>query len=262
MTDSTVLYAVQQGVAVVTLNRPDKLNAFNAEMHSELRSVLESAIDDKTVRALILTGAGRGFCTGQDLSDRLGKPGSVDLSTTLRDYYNPLIMKLRGLPFPVIAAVNGAAAGAGANIALACDIVIAGTNAKFIQSFSKIGLIPDSGGTWTLPRSVGRGKAFGIAALSDAISATEAERLGMIYKTVADDDLMTQAQAMATQLAALPTDALVTLRHLFDASEHQTLEQQLALEGTQQSRLGATQDYAEGVKSFFEKRTPAYAARS
>ena len=261
MTDPTILYAVNNGVAVITLNRPDKLNAFNAEMHGALREALARAVEDKAVRALVLTGAARGFCTGQDLSDRLGKPGSVDLSSTLRDYYNPLVMTLRSLPFPVIAAVNGAAAGAGANIALACDIVIAGTSAKFIQSFSKIGLIPDSGGTWTLPRSVGRGKAYAMAALSETVSAADAEQCGLIYKTVPDDELMTKAQTIAAQLAALPTDALVTLRLLFDAAEHNTLEQQLALEGAQQSRLGATADYAEGVKAFFEKRAPVYAAR-
>lgn len=258
---TSILYELRGDIVIVTLNRPDKLNSFNESMHKELREALEHAAADKAVRALILTGAGRGFCAGQDLSDRLGAPGSIDLSSTLKTFYNPLVLQLRALPFPVIAAVNGAAAGAGANLALACDIVIAAQSAKFIQSFSKIGLIPDSGGTWTLPRLVGRGKAFALAALSETVSAENAEKLGMIYKTVADDELMATAQAIAKQLAALPTNALVKLRELFDAGEHNTLEQQLALEGTTQSALGTTPDYAEGVKSFFEKRKPVYSSR-
>jgi 2-(1,2-epoxy-1,2-dihydrophenyl)acetyl-CoA isomerase len=260
--EDCALYKQEGAIAVITLNRPDKLNSFNEMMHSALGKALERAITDKKMRALILTGAGRGFCAGQDLTDRTADAGKFDLSKTVGELYNPLIMKLRTLPFPCVAAVNGVAAGAGANIAFACDIVIAANSAKFIQSFSKIGLIPDSGGTWSLPKLVGRGKAFALAALSEAVSAEEAERIGLIYKAVEDVELMPAAQRIAAQLAAIPTGPLVKMREMLDASQQNDLKTQLALECEVQAKLGASKDYAEGVKAFFEKRAPKYSERT
>jgi len=260
--EESVLYKIEGAFAVITLNRPDKLNSFNEMMHKALRAALDQAIADKKIRALILTGAGRGFCAGQDLSDRTADASKFDLSKTIGDFYNPLIMQLRSLPFPCIAAVNGVAAGAGANIAFACDIVLAGKSAKFIQSFSKIGLIPDSGGTWSLPRLAGRGKAFALAALSESVSAEDAEKCGLIYKAVDDAELMPTAQKIALQLAAIPTGPLVKLRAMLDAAEQNDLKTQLQLECDVQAKLGASKDYAEGVKAFFEKRAPNYSERS
>jgi 2-(1,2-epoxy-1,2-dihydrophenyl)acetyl-CoA isomerase len=259
--DESVLYNEDGAYAIITLNRPDKLNSFNEIMHKALRSALDQAIANKSIRALILTGAGRGFCAGQDLSDRTADAGKFDLSKTIGDYYNPLILQLRSLPFPSIAAINGVAAGAGANIAFACDIVIAAKSAKFIQSFSKIGLIPDSGGTWALPRLVGRGKAFALAALSESVNAEEAERLGMIYKAVDDPDLMPLTKKIALQLSGLPTAPLVKMREMFDAAEKNDLATQLKLECDVQAKLGASPDYAEGVKAFFEKRGAHFSSR-
>lgn len=257
----SILYDVRGNVAFVTLNRPDKLNSLNETMHKVLREALNKASADKNIRALILTGAGRGFCAGQDLSDRVAAAGEVDLSQTIAAYYNPLILQIRALPFPAIAAVNGVAAGAGANIAFAADIVIAGKSAKFIQSFSRIGLIPDSGGTWVLPRLLGRGKAFAIAALSESISAEDAETFGLIYKAVDDGALIDAAGELAAKLASLPTAALVKLRELFDAAEKNDLAVQLELERKTQGALGASKDYAEGVAAFFEKRASKFSAR-
>lgn len=262
MTEEIVLYREDGAVAVVTLNRPDKLNSFNEMMHKALRASLDNAISNKKIRALIVTGAGRGFCAGQDLSDRTADAGKFDLSKTIGDFYNPLVLQLRSLPFPCICAVNGVAAGAGANIAFACDIVIAAKSAKFIQSFSKIGLVPDSGGTWSLPRLLGRGKAYALAALSESLSAEEAASCGMIYKAVDDSELMPAAQKVAAHLATLPTGPLVKLREMMDAAEQNDLRTQLALECDVQAKLGAAPDYAEGVKAFFEKRAPHYSERN
>jgi 2-(1,2-epoxy-1,2-dihydrophenyl)acetyl-CoA isomerase len=260
--EESVLYKEEGAVAVIILNRPDKLYCFYVMMHKALRAALDRAIANKKVRALIMTGAGRGFCAGQDLSDRTADAAKFDLSKTIGDFYNPLIMQLRSLPFPCIAAVNGVAAGAGANIAFACDIVLAAKSAKFIQSFSKIGLIPDSGGTWSLPRLVGRGKAFALAALSESVSAEEAEKFGLIYKVIDDAELIPVAQKIATQLVAIPTTPLVKLRAMLDAAEQNDLPTQLAFECDTQSKLGASIDYAEGVKAFFEKRVPKYSERN
>jgi 2-(1,2-epoxy-1,2-dihydrophenyl)acetyl-CoA isomerase len=260
--DESVLYEEEGAFAVVTLNRPDKLNSFNEMMHKALRATLDRAIANRKIRALILTGAGRGFCAGQDLSDRLAAPGSLDLSKTIAGFYNPLVRQLRTLPIPTIAAVNGIAAGAGANFALLADIVIAARSAKFVQAFSKIGLIPDTAGTWMLPRLVGRGKAFALAALAESIDAEKAEALGLIWKAVDDDKLMAMAEEIAAKLASVPTYALIKQRELFDASETNDLEAQLELESKTQSELGRTNDYAEGVKAFFEKRIPKFSERS
>lgn len=248
----------------LTLNRPDKLNSFNADQHVALKAALDAAAEDRSVRAVILTGAGRGFSAGQDLSDRTRAPGAPppDLSETIERFYNPLIRRLRSMPVPVIAAVNGVAAGAGANIAFACDLVLAAKSARFIQAFSKIGLIPDSGGTWTLPRLVGRARAYALAALAEPVSAEMAESWGMIWKAVDDAQLAAEAEALATRLAAMPTGALVRLREGLDLAETGTLSAQLDWERDAQAALGRSDDYQEGVAAFMEKRPARFAERS
>lgn len=254
----------RDGYHIITLNRPDKLNSFNVDQHKALRDALDAADADKSCRAVILTGAGRGFCAGQDLSDRMVtfKAGETpNIQDTLGLHYNPLIKRLRTFPMPVICAVNGIAAGAGANIALACDIVLAAKSAKFLQAFAKIGLMPDAGGTWTLPRLVGPARARGLAMLAEPIDATTAENWGMIWKAVDDADLMVTAEAMAKKLAASPTNAMATIRRVFDASEQNTLDTQLELERIEQQKLASAPDYAEGVSAFFEKRAPKFQGR-
>ncbi|MEK0084867.1 2-(1,2-epoxy-1,2-dihydrophenyl)acetyl-CoA isomerase PaaG [Benzoatithermus flavus] len=263
MNETPVRVDVGQGWRIITLNRPDKLNAFNEAMHRALMEALDAAEADPDCRALVLTGAGRGFCAGQDLGDRMqvedGEP--PDLGATIEAAYNPLVRKLRALPFPTVCAVNGVAAGAGANIALACDIVLAGRSAKFIQAFARIGLIPDSGGTWTLPRLVGRARAMALAMLAEPVSAERAEAWGMIWKAVDDERLMEEAQKLAAYLATQPTVGLVLIRRALDASNTHTLDQQLDLERDLQREAGRTPDYAEGVRAFMEKRTPRFTGR-
>lgn len=256
--NATVLSRKSDNIHVITLNRPDKLNSFTAEMHLALRAALDAAVADKSCRAVILTGAGRGFCAGQDLSDGAGE-GAVD---RLGLYYNPLVRRLATFPVPVICAVNGAAAGAGANVALACDIVLAAKSAKFLQAFARIGLMPDAGGTWTLPRLVGAGRARALAMLAEPIDAATAEQWGMIYKAVDDAELMATAEAMAKKLAQAPTGALLTIRAALAASETNTLDQQLELERTNQNRLIGSPDNIEGVKAFLEKRAARFSGRS
>ena len=253
-----------EGWRRLVLNRPEKLNSFNRELHAALRAALDDAAADRSVRAVILTGAGRGFSAGQDLSDRARTPDGPppDLSATLAELWNPLARRLRSMPCPVVAAVNGVAAGAGANVALACDVVVAGRSAKFLQAFSKIGLIPDSGGTHTLPRLVGQGRAFALAALAEPISAEQAAAWGMIWKVVDDADLAAEAVAIAERLAALPTDALVALRRCLDAAATAGFDAQLDIEAREQGRLGRSPDYREGVAAFLEKRAPRWAERS
>jgi 2-(1,2-epoxy-1,2-dihydrophenyl)acetyl-CoA isomerase len=263
--DQLVLVEKREGYRILTLNRPDKLNSFNAELHLELRAAMDAAEADTACRAIILTGAGRGFCAGQDLSDRMVtfKAGETpNLQDTIGLYYNPLIRRIRAFPMPVICAVNGVAAGAGANIALACDIVLAARSAKFLQAFAKIGLMPDAGGTWTLPRLAGPARARGMAMLAEPITAATAETWGMIWKAVDDAVLMTEAEAMAAKFALAPTSAMATIKRALDAAETNTLDQQLDLERDLQQSLATAPDYAEGVMAFFEKRAPKFAGRT
>ena len=252
-----VLVSLDAGVLSVTLNRPDKLNAFNPEMHKLLRAALEKALDDAAVRVVLLTGAGRGFCAGQDLSER-NLDEALDLSVSLGSNYNPLVRRLRALPKPVLCAVNGVAAGAGANIALACDIVIAARSASFVQSFAKLGLVPDSGGTYFLPRLVGSARAMGLALLCERLSAEEAERWGLIWKAVDDAKLVEEAGAIARSLAAGPTKGYGLIKKAMYASPGNLLDAQLDLERDLQREAGFSEDYKEGVKAFMQKRAPTY----
>ena len=263
METDLILAERREGYRIITLNRPDRLNSFNEAMHAELMSALLEAEADGTCRAIVLTGAGRGFCAGQDLSDRVFSPGQVpDLSSTLERLYNPLVRKLRALQMPVICAVNGVAAGAGANIALACDIVLGARSAKFIQAFAKLGLVPDSGGTWFLPRLIGPARARALALLAEPVSAEQAEAWGMIWKVVDDASLMDEANRLAAHFAMQPTAGLALIKQALDASETNQLDQQLDLERDLQGRAGRTPDYMEGVTAFFEKRPPKFTGRA
>jgi 2-(1,2-epoxy-1,2-dihydrophenyl)acetyl-CoA isomerase len=262
MSDQPILVERQAGYRIVTLNRPDKLNAFNEAMHQALRSAIEEAEADESCRALMITGAGRGFCAGQDLADRLAKPGEAPVArNTLEQHYNPLIRKLRSLPFPVIAAVNGVAAGAGCNIALACDIVIASFKANFIQSFARIGLIPDSGGTWFLPRLVGDARARGLALLAQDLPAHKAADWGLIWRAVEDETLMHEARRICEHFAMAPTQGLALIKRALNAAAGNSLEAQLDLERDLQRAASLTPDYAEGVRAFMEKRKPKFTGR-
>lgn len=254
-----ILFEVKDGIATLTLNRPDKLNSFTRAMHLEVRDALAQVAADKSVRVLLLTGAGRGFCAGQDLSDRAVEPGAmgVDLGESVEQFYAPLVMKLRSLPIPVICAVNGVAAGAGANLALACDIVLAAKSASFVEVFCKLGLIPDTGGTWHLPRMLGHARASGLAMLGEKLDAERAEQWGLIWKCIPDAGLMGEAIAMAEHFAVAPTKGLAFTKKAFQLSWHNTLEQQLKLEGEMMRELGYSHDYREGVQAFMEKR-PAH----
>jgi 2-(1,2-epoxy-1,2-dihydrophenyl)acetyl-CoA isomerase len=257
---ASILVSRDAGVLSVTFNRPDKLNAFNPEMHKLLRDALEQARDDAAVRAVLVTGAGRGFCAGQDLSERDVRPDAapIDLSVSLGSNYNPLVRRLRALPKPVVCAVNGVAAGAGANIALACDIVLAARSASFVQSFSQLGLVPDSGGTYFLPRLVGSARAMGLALLSTRLSAEEAERWGLIWKAVDDQRLMEEAAQVAGALAAGPTRGYGLIKKAMHASAGNSLDAQLDLERDLQREAGFSEDYREGVAAFMQKRKPTY----
>jgi len=262
MNDPSILVERRAGYRVVTLNRPDRLNAFNDAMHVELRQAIEEIEADETCRALMITGAGRGFCAGQDLADRLVKPDEkLAPSTSLEQYYNPLVRKLRSLPFPVVAAVNGVAAGAGCNIALACDIVLAGRSASFVQSFARIGLIPDSGGTWALPRLVGDARARGLALLAEPLPADKAEQWGLIWKCVDDASLVAEAQKLCEHFAVAPTQGLALIKRALNASATNTLDAQLDLERDLQGMAREMPDYIEGVRAFMEKRKPNFTGR-
>jgi 2-(1,2-epoxy-1,2-dihydrophenyl)acetyl-CoA isomerase len=262
MSYETILFTVDGGIARLTLNRPDKLNSFNTQMHGEVRDALSSAVLS-AARVLVLTGAGRGFCAGQDLSDRAVAPssGGVDLGESLENRYNPLVLTLHNLPMPVIAAVNGVAAGAGANIALACDIVIAARSSSFVQAFSKLGLIPDSGGTWILPRLVGNARAMGLAMLGNKLPAAQAADWGLIWQCVEDADLVSSVEALAQQFAVAATRGLAATKEAIRSGWQHSLAEQLDVERDMQRELGRSSDYTEGVAAFTEKRTPRFTGR-
>jgi 2-(1,2-epoxy-1,2-dihydrophenyl)acetyl-CoA isomerase len=249
-----VLVSTEAGVMTLTLNRPDKLNAFVAEMHGLLREAIAKAESDASIRAVLLTGAGRGFCAGQDLSERDMNDSNVDLGGGLDANYNPFIRRLRALPKPVVCAVNGVAAGAGANLALACDLVLAARSASFLQAFAKIALVPDCGGTYWLPRLAGTARAMGMAMLAERVSAEDAERWGLIWKCVDDEELMDEAKKLAQTLAAGPTHTYGMIKKAIYASATNTLDAQLDLERDLQREVGRHQDYREGVAAFLEKR--------
>lgn len=263
MAEATVLFQIAEGVATITLNRPDKLNAFNEAMHHELARAFDRIEDDATIRAVLLTGAGRAFCSGQDLGDRLMGEGDAppDLGDTLDRLYNPLIRRICRLERPVVCAVNGVAAGAGANLALGCDIVLAARSAQFIEPFCRLGLVPDAGGTYVLPRLVGAARARGLALLGDRLSAERAEAWGLIWRVVDDDRLIDEATALARHLATQPTKGLGLIKRALLASAGNSLDAQLDLEGDLQREAGRTDDYREGVAAFMAKRPPAFKGR-
>ena len=264
--EPAVLVRMDGAVCTITLNRPQALNSFTQAMHRELMAALQAAATNKIVRCVVLTGAGRGFCAGQDLADEGAAPApagqpATDLSVLIERHYQPLCEQLRAMPVPVVAAVNGVAAGAGANIALCCDLVVATESASFIQAFTKIGLLPDSGGTWLLPRLVGRQQALGLALLGDKLPAAKAEAMGLIWRCVADADFAAEVSALATKLASMPTQALVATRLAIDAAQDLEFSASLALEAASQKRLGTAHDYLEGVAAFMAKRAPVFTDR-
>ena len=262
MNYQTIQYSVTEGVARLTLNRPERLNSFNGEMHAEVRTALARVAGDGA-RVLVLAGAGRGFCAGQDLGDRQVTPGGAraDLGESIERNYKPLILTLRSLPMPVVAAVNGVAAGAGASLALACDIVVAARSASFIQAFCRLGLVPDSGATWFLPRLVGNARALGLALLGERLGAVEAAQWGLIWRCVEDAEFPAAVDRLAAELAAGPTRGIVRTREAILGSWQRSLAEQLDVERDLQRELGYTADYAEGVAAFTEKRVPRFTGR-
>jgi len=257
--DKTIHLEQADGIARVTLNRPDRLNSFTRAMHAELQAALDEAKDSRVV---VLTGSGRGFCAGQDLNDRAVAPGeAVDLGETVEASWNPLIRRLATMPQPVIARVNGVAAGAGANIALACDIVVAAKSAKFIQSFSALGLVPDSGGSWHLPRLVGQARALGLALTGEPLAAEKAAEWGLIWRAVDDESLDAEVDAIAGKLASLPPLGLAAIKSIIRTTGERTLNQELDLQRDEMRRLGFTEDYREGVAAFLEKRPAKFSGR-
>lgn len=263
MNFTTIELSIAAGVAKLVLNRPDQLNSFNTQMHGEMKQALDIVKSSDEVRCLLITGNGRGFCAGQDLGDRAVDPDqkNPDLGESIEKHYNPMIRTITHLEMPVICAVNGVAAGAGANIAMACDITLAARSASFIQAFCKIGLVPDSGGTWTLPHNVGRARAMALSMLGNKISAEQAEQWGMIWQCVDDDQLQDEAMKMAQHLATQPTQGLAYIKQAINASATNTFDEQLDLERDLQRLAGRTEDYREGVQAFINKRKPVFKGR-
>lgn len=255
-----VLFGIENGIATITLNRPDKLNSFNRDMALELQSKLDECASLHEVRCVYITGAGKGFCAGQDLAEVVD-PNGPGMQRILREHYNPIITRIRNMPKPVVAAVNGVAAGAGANIALSCDITVAAQSASFIQAFSKIGLIPDSGGTYHLPRLIGWQRASALMMLGDKVNATEAAGMGMLYKVFSDETFVAESQKIAATLAQMPTKALAYIKHALNYSGTNSLEAQLLLEDELQQKAAATADFKEGVDAFLGKRAPVFTGK-
>ncbi len=254
---SSIVFQIENGVAFITLNRPDKLNSFNREMALQLQTTLDECAVLKEVRCIYITGAGKGFCAGQDLAEVVD-PNGPGMQKILSEHYNPIITRLRKIPKPVVAAVNGVAAGAGANLAFACDIVVATQSASFIQAFSKIGLIPDSGGTFHLPRLIGFQKASALMMLGDKVASTDALQMGMLYKVFSDENFVEESKKIAITLSQMPTKALAYIKHALNQSLTNTLEEQLLLEDQYQQKAAATADFKEGVQAFLEKRVPNF----
>ncbi len=260
MSETPVLVTTSNAVTTITLNRPAALNSFTAAMHALLLPALDAAAADASVRAVVITGAGRGFCAGQDLNDA-AMGGTADVGAVIERYYRPVATRVRTMPVPVIAAVNGVAAGAGANFALCCDFVIAARSANFIQAFSKIGLVPDCAGTWLLPRLVGRAQAIGLAMTGDKLPAEEAQRIGLIWRCVDDAALIDEANALAQRLARMPSKALAETRRVIDAAMVMDFGDAIGLEADTQRELGRGHDFAEGVAAFLGKRAAVFKDR-
>jgi len=254
---SSILFEIRNAVAHITLNRPDKFNSFNREMALLMQQKLDEAASLHEVRAVYITGAGKAFCAGQDIAELVGE-NRIEIKQILAEHYNPIVRRIRNMPKPVVAAVNGVAAGAGANIALCCDVVVATDSSSFIQAFSKIGLIPDSGGTFTLPRLIGWQKASALMMTGDKVSAAEAEKLGMIYKYFADDLFAAESVKIAETLAQMPTKGLAYTKHALNHAFHNNWEEQLDMEDTLQQKSALTDDYTEGINAFLEKRKPVF----
>ncbi len=257
---SSILFEIKNDVAYITLNRPEKFNSFNREMALLMQEKLDEAAASAEVRAIYITGAGKAFCAGQDISELVGE-NKIEIAQILSEHYNPIVKRIRMIPKPVVAAINGVAAGAGANIALCCDIVVATASASFIQAFSKIGLIPDSGGTFTLPRLIGWQKASALMMTGDKVSAADAERMGMIYKVFEDDSFEAESKKIVGSLAQMPTKGLAYTKYALNQSFFNHWDDQLSMEDQYQQKAARTEDYKEGINSFLEKRAPVFKGR-